>query len=1586
MADSLGKVGEAFVDIIGKLGPGFDKSLRDAEATMGSKLKSIGGGMKSVGKKMSMSLTMPIVALGAAVIKVGGDFERGMNRVEGISGATGKQFEALKNQAKELGRTTMFSAKQAADAMGFLAMAGFEADEIIGSMPATLNLAAAAQMDLAQSADIVSNIMTGYGLSVDEIANATDVLVKTTNSANTDLSQLGEAFKYVAPIASAAGLEFEQVNAALGLLGNAGIQASMAGTSLRGAMNRLLNPSTEVVEAMGKIGLKVKDANDQLLPLDRIIEQLEPHANDAGLMLKLFGRNAGPAMAGLVKQGSEKLRDLTDDLRNAGGEAKKMADINMKGVHGAMLKLKSAVEGLLIAIGESGLLDFIAKLATKLATFVGKLAETNPELLKWGTVIAGAAAAIGPLLVALGAVVVAVGALAPIAGSIGIVAAAAAGLGAVGATIYAAWDVVGPKLIQVWNTIKTAAIDIWEGIKGVVMQAMAELTAFFESDLGQGIIAAWKLIWAVASDVVSTAFTIVGKVLKAALGVIQNAIKIFGGLLTADWRKVWDGLKGIVVSVGKGIWEVLKSVFVGILQIVQDTLTMLVERLKSTLGLLPSIMQGPILGALKGMTALQGGVGTLIQKLSETKNAVDEGFVGPIKKAGDEAEKAADKTKKLPPPLVALGEGFGAAGDEADEGGKKVKTAVDSMVDSFKKAQDPTGDLFGAIEKLLAEGFSKTQIVDAWKEKIKAAAAAHIEINGKLEVTSEKLEEVLALANALPMALDTGIQSLDDAHLTLDRVNQSFDSLAEKPQVVGDAVLELNKDLAAMQEEVGQLETDLGMLGGEMDTDEKIIAKWGSRIKAAGDHAKQFGLTLGPNTQRLYDQVLAMEAHKKQAEKGKEAAKAWQTAWATAVGKISAELADALVNMEFSSKKFADNMKGIFKELGKSLLKIMINNTFMKLLGKMEGIPGIGWLFKGPGGAGASGGGGGGLFGGGGGTGGGGIFSGGGGGSKGGIGGIIGNIFGGGGGGFGQQPVPVVIVGIGPNVGGMGGMFGGGGGMNLGGILGSIFGGKGGAIGNIAGSILGGIFGGKKGGIGGILGGLFGGGGFLGGGGGGGGGISGMLGGIFGGGGGAGGGILGGLFGGGGGGGGLLNSLLGGGGGSSGGGLLGSLFGGGSGSGGLLGNLLGGGGKGTGGLLGALFGKTAGLGGGGLTDLPLTLARGQGVAGNFGKVGGILSKISKGFGGALAGLGLGGAIGGMFGEKGGLIGSIGGGVLGALFPALMTNPFTAIGGAALMGGKALYSWLKNPNRVGSKEVKRDFGVDVGKSVIGDFMKQHGLTDVFKKDRKSVLSSPLFLQQVLLPAAQAQGQVGNLAAAFGNLQAFGKTHDLSQEVIAASKGNFEAFNKKFVEIFGKMKDGMGEVMKALVVGNQNVAEPAETTAENTGATAENTGSTTDAVNDLEGTTAEGSQKIVDELVLIKELWTAFTEGFIVFAEDLMESITLLQETLVSGFGQLGEALGTTIDLSAGSDPVTDSAPGTGKWAWRRGRGSEDDETTVDVGAAVAGGGPNVTIIVQAFDGADAERAVRDKIAPALDRMLNHGSRGFRARWSDYLGDN
>jgi len=384
-----------------------------AGQSMAAAFSRVGSEMSGIGEQMSMFVSLPLAAAGAASARAAGNFEQMMNRVKAATEATGPVFEQLRQQAIDLGATTAFSATEAAGAMQILATAGFNTTQIMEAVPAVLDMAAAGAVDLATAAEIGSDILNGFGFEAKDLSKVNDVLARTFMATATNLVDLGNSFKYVGPIAKGVGLSFEETSAAIGLMGNAGIKGDMAGTALRGALSRLMSPTKDVTEVLTKLGISLTDSSGKMLPLVDIMRRLENSGASTADMLKLFGQEAGPGMMALLTQGSGALANLTTQLRNSGGTADKVAKTQMQGLNAQLDNLSGAVETLMIAIGDAGLLAVLTRVATKMTDLVGSMAQTSPVVLNVVTVIGALLAAAGPLLFITGKIAEAIGFLLP---------------------------------------------------------------------------------------------------------------------------------------------------------------------------------------------------------------------------------------------------------------------------------------------------------------------------------------------------------------------------------------------------------------------------------------------------------------------------------------------------------------------------------------------------------------------------------------------------------------------------------------------------------------------------------------------------------------------------------------------------------------------------------------------------------------------------------------------------------------------------------------------------------------------------------------------------------------------------------------------------------------------------------------------------------------------------------------------------------------------------------------------------------------------------------------------------------------------
>ena len=372
----------------------FKKELMQASALM----QNTGKQMTAVGKQMSMSLTAPLVAAGAVFTKVSADFEKSLNQVKAVSGATDAQMEQLANQARDLGKSTKFSAKEVADGMSFLSMAGFSVQETMDALASTLHLASAGNMELAESADIVSNIMQGFGKSADKTAEVVDILTKTFTTSNTNLSQLGLAMSYVAPVAKAFGQEITMSSAAIGILSDAGIQGTRAGTGLRQVLTQLSSKANQ-------LGFAVQDTNGRMLPLVDILKNVEEAGTSTDKIISILGTRAGTAMAALMDRGSAALEDFTAELQDAGGTAERVANTQMRGLSGAFTEFKSAMAELSISFGNSGMLSMFEKIVDWAKEIVLSLSNLDDSTKNIILIIGGVVAALGPLLIIMGTLV-----------------------------------------------------------------------------------------------------------------------------------------------------------------------------------------------------------------------------------------------------------------------------------------------------------------------------------------------------------------------------------------------------------------------------------------------------------------------------------------------------------------------------------------------------------------------------------------------------------------------------------------------------------------------------------------------------------------------------------------------------------------------------------------------------------------------------------------------------------------------------------------------------------------------------------------------------------------------------------------------------------------------------------------------------------------------------------------------------------------------------------------------------------------------------------------------------------------------------
>lgn len=343
-----------------------DKGFKEEVSGLGSfaqkGFSAIGSTTVAVAKLAAGAVTAATGAIATglgASVKVGAAFEAEMSKVSAISGATGDELSQLTEKAKEMGAATKFSASESAQAMEYMAMAGWKTTDMLSGIEGIMNLAAASGEDLATTSDIVTDALTAFGLSAADSTHFADVLAQASSNANTNVSLMGETFKYVAPVAGALGYSAEDTAVAIGLMANAGIKGSQAGTVLRSMMSRLAKPTKEVQGAMDRLGVSLTDNQGNMKSLDQIMLDLRKgfsglsEAESANVAASLAGQEAMSGLLAIVGASDDDFDKLKQAIYNCDGASAQMAETMQNNLQGQLTILKSSAEGLGIEIYES---------------------------------------------------------------------------------------------------------------------------------------------------------------------------------------------------------------------------------------------------------------------------------------------------------------------------------------------------------------------------------------------------------------------------------------------------------------------------------------------------------------------------------------------------------------------------------------------------------------------------------------------------------------------------------------------------------------------------------------------------------------------------------------------------------------------------------------------------------------------------------------------------------------------------------------------------------------------------------------------------------------------------------------------------------------------------------------------------------------------------------------------------------------------------------------------------------------------------------------------------------------------------------
>lgn len=538
-----------------------------------AKAEKVGGTLTSVGQKL-LPLSTGIAGLGVAAVKTTADFDSEMSKVSAISGATGTDLDKLRGKAREMGAKTKFSASEAAQGMQYMAMAGWKTQDMMDGLEGIMNLAAASGEDLASTSDIVTDALTAFGLSAKDSSHFSDILAAASSNANTNVSMMGETFKYAAPVLGSLGYTAEDAALAIGLMANAGIKSSQAGTSLRGAITNLAKPTDTVAAAMDKYGISLTDSSGKMLSLRELMEQLRQklgglsEAEQAQAAAALFGKNAMSGMLAIINGSDKDFEKLAGAIDNCDGSSEKMANTMNDNLQGQITILMSQLQELAISFGEI-LMPKIRDIVTHVQNFVDKLNAMDEgqkeTILRIGMFVA----ALAPMLMGLGKVITfsanvsrALGTLSAglvkAGGFSGVFTKALGLITSPAAIVVGAIAAITAVIIHLWNTnedFRNTITAIWQKIKDAFTTFAAGISERL-SALGitfSDVTSAIKTIW-------DGFCNLLAPVLEAAFNVILGIWDVFSAVFSGDWSGAWEAVKGIFLSVWDGLKEYFSTI------------------------------------------------------------------------------------------------------------------------------------------------------------------------------------------------------------------------------------------------------------------------------------------------------------------------------------------------------------------------------------------------------------------------------------------------------------------------------------------------------------------------------------------------------------------------------------------------------------------------------------------------------------------------------------------------------------------------------------------------------------------------------------------------------------------------------------------------------------------------------------------------------------------------------------------------------------------------------------------------------------------------------------------------------------------